>query len=538
LKLTDAVPAPKIASTRIDVPADEKVGQVESALPGIPEACDVNRSTLDQFMHPRFSRRTALQAGSIGLLGLGLNDLSALRAAGETVDAPASFGRAKACIYIFLSGGLAQHESFDLKPAAPAEIRGEFTPIATRSPGIEICEHLPGLAKCSGDWSIVRSLTHSTNDHTRGHYFMLTGRSEVPPGFVGDRQPRPGDWPSIASIAADAARRTLTAAAAPNNLPPAIVLPERLVHWSGGTIPGAYGGQMGAHRDPFFIEASPYGNPFWCGAYPEFTFPKLSKDPPKSADARIYRAPNLTLPEGLNSDRLEARLKLLHAIDTQRHALEASASALGYDRHREAAVGLLADPGVRDAFDVTRADDATQLRYGRNSFGWSLLMACRLVRAGVNLVQVNLGNNETWDTHGDAFPLLKNKLLPPTDRALSALLEDLRAEGLLDSTLIVMAGEFGRTPKLSTLPASFSGPGRDHWGAVQSVFFAGGGIRGGTVIGSSDRDGAYPAASPQKPENMAATIYHALGIPPTAAWHDSQDRPHRIYESEPIAGLV
>ncbi|MGH7191994.1 MAG: DUF1501 domain-containing protein, partial [Candidatus Saccharimonadales bacterium] len=150
---------------------------------------------------------------------------------------------------------------------------------------------------------------------------------------------------------------------------------------------------------------------------------------------------------------------------------------------------------------------------------------------------VNLGNNETWDTHGEAFPHLKDKLLPPTDRALSALLDDLQAAGLLSSTLIVMAGEFGRTPRVTHLPQHYKLPGRDHWGAVQTVFFAGGGVRGGTVVGSSDKIGAFPAAQPQTPENMAATIYRALGIPPLAVFHDALDRPHAIYHGEPIAGL-
>jgi hypothetical protein len=199
---------------------------------------------------------------------------------------------------------------------------------------------------------------------------------------------------------------------------------------------------------------------------------------------------------------------------------------------------LLSGTKVRRAFDETNADRRTQERYGRNSFGWSLLMAFRLVEAGVNMIQVNLGNNETWDMHGDIFPRLKDKLFPPTDRALCALIDDLHESGLLDSTLIVMGSEFGRTPKLSTLADSYGGPGRDHWGAVQSVFFAGGGIRGGTVIGSSDRLGAYPASSPQRPENMAATIYHALGIPPTAMWHDAVDRPHHVYHGGPIPGLL
>src|SRR5262249_31511172 len=159
---------------------------------------------------------------------------------------------------------------------------------------------------------------------------------------------------------------------------------------------------------------------------------------------------------------------------------------------RQAAISMLVDRRVRNALDVTRAPQAVQDRYGRNAFGWSLLMARRLVEAGVNLVQVNLGNNETWDTHGNAFPHLKEKLFPPTDQALSALLDDLHVTGLLESTLIVMAGEFGRTPKISTLPQFYKLPGRDHWGAVQTVFFAGGGVRGGTVIGSSDRIGGFP----------------------------------------------
>ena len=475
--------------------------------------------------HPRISRRTAIQAGAVSLLGLGMNHLSALRAA-----EPA--GRARSCIYIFLSGGLAQHESFDLKPDAPGAVRGEFRPAATRTPGMQICEHLPGLAERSQHWAIVRSLTHPTNGHTLGHFYMLTGRTTHPPGFRDERETRPGHWPSIASV--------VGAAVPPrnNNLPPAIVLPERLVHWSGGVLPGAYGGLMGRRHDPMFIEASPYGNPMWRGAYPEFTFPNSSRTPPTTPDTRVFQAPNITLAPGMTSGRLNGRLDLLRQVDQQRQTLERSATTQSFDEHRQSAISLLADPRVRRAFDVTNADVRVQERYGRNSFGWSLLMAFRLVEAGVNMVQVNLGNNETWDMHGDIFPRLRDKLFPPTDRALCALIDDLRSTGLFDSTMIVMAGEFGRTPRLSTLPDSYGGPGRDHWGAVQSVFFAGGGIRGGTVIGSSDRIGAYPANSPQTPESMAATIYHALGIPSSAMWHDTIDRPHHVYYGQPIAGLI
>lgn len=489
----------------------------------------MNRSNLALPQHPRISRRAAVQAGAIGLVGLGSNHLAALR---EATASPTARPKAQSCIYIFLSGGLAQHESFDLKPNAPAEIRGEFSPIATATPGVDICEHLPRLAARSNQWSLVRSLGHWSNSHTDGHFMMLTGRSDLPPGFGFTSEPKSTDWPSIASMAG------YNTPPRSHNLPPAVVLPERLVHWSGRVLPGAYAGQMGRRREPWFIEASPYGNPFWRGAYPEYTFANETKKPPATPDDRVYQAPNLSLPQGFSGERFANRLEMLADVDRQRAYLERAAEIEKFDGHRQSAISLLADAKARRAVDVTHAESDVQDRYGRNSFGWSLLMAYRLVEAGVNLVQVNLGNNETWDTHGDAFPRLKDKLFPPTDKALSALLDDLSTTGLLDSTMVVMAGEFGRTPKISTLPQSFGGPGRDHWGAVQTVFFAGGGIRGGTVVGSSDKDGAHPATARQKPENMAATIYHLLGIPSTAVWHDDLDRPYPIYHGEPIAGLL
>lgn len=477
--------------------------------------------------HPRLPRRAAIQAGAVGLLGLGGNHLAALRAAAAPDGSvPGSRPKARACIFIFLSGGLAQHDSFDPKPQAPDMVRGEFQPIATRTPGIQICEHLPLLAQRSHLWALCRSLTHPSNDHSLGHCIMLTGRSQAPPAFNAN-QPQATDWPSIAAIAGDV---TPTRS---DNLPPAVALPERLIHNSGRVIPGQFAGQMGPRRDPWFIDASPFHARAY-GAFPEYSFDHQTRGIP---DNRVFQAPNLSLPEGLALGRFGGRLGLLAEIERQRRQLEQSAVTEDFDRYRQAAISLLADEEVRRAFDVTKADDKAQDRYGRNSFGWSLLMARRLVEAGVNLVQVNLGNNESWDTHGEAFPHLKDKLLPPTDKALSALLDDLSESGMLDGTLIVMAGEFGRTPKLSHLSNFYKKPGRDHWGAVQSVFFAGGGVKGATVIGSSDKLGAFPATQPQKPENMAATIYSALGIPEVAVWHDDLDRPHPIYHGEPIAGL-
>jgi len=475
--------------------------------------------------HPRPSRRRALQAGAIGLLGLGMNHVQALRAspAVESGRLPAGEGKARSVIYIFLSGGLGQHDSFDMKPEAPAEIRGEFRPIDTNTPGLQICEHLPQLAQCSHLWALCRSLTHPSNDHSAGHHIMLTGRTPLPPGF-NPSVPMPSDWPSIAAVAG--------AVTVPrNNLPPAVVLPEKLIHYSRRVIPGQFAGTMGSRRDPWFIEASPY-NALGYGAYPEYEFDHQER--PNMPRRSAFQAPNLSLPEGFGSGRLDNRVELLRLVDRQRSDLDRFASIEQFDRYRQGAISLLVDRRVREAIDVTAAPAEVQERYGKNSFGWSLLMARRLVEAGVNLVQVNLGNNETWDTHGEAFPHLKELLFPPTDKALSALLDDLDESGLLESTLIVMAGEFGRTPKVSHLPQFYKLPGRDHWGAVQTVFFAGGGIRGGTVVGSSDKIGAYPAISPQTPENMAATIYHALGLPDTVAWYDDLNRPHHIYYGDPI----
>jgi uncharacterized protein (DUF1501 family) len=467
--------------------------------------------------HPTFTRRTAIQAGTVGLLGLGLEHLAPLRAAGNKPSA------AKSVIYIFLSGGLAQHESFDPKPDAPDGIRGEFASIPTRTPGVRITEHLPRLAALSDRWALVRSLTHKSNDHSLGHHIMLTGRSDTPAGF-NPSAPSPTDHPSIAAIAG-------AVTTARNNLPPAIVLPERLIHFSGRVIPGQFAGVMGRHRDPWFLEASLY-EPKAYGAYPQYEFDHQQRS--YSPKRKAFVLPDLSLPEGVDGDRFGGRLGILRAIDAQRKSLDVAASAGGFSRSRADAVSLLTDGRVRKVFDLNRADPKDLDRYGRNAFGWSLLMAARLVEAGVNLVQVNLGNNESWDTHGNAFPHLKDKLLPPTDRALAALIVDLDQRGLLDTTLIVMAGEFGRTPKISTLTQHYKGPGRDHWGSVQSAFLAGGGVRGGTVVGSSDKTGGYPATDPQSPENFAATIYSALGLPKTAAWHDATGRPHHLYQGDPM----
>lgn len=483
-----------------------------------------------------FSRRQALQAGAIGLLGIGAEHLGQLQAlaaeksaqqnSAGSGEARRASGKAKSVVYIFLSGGLAQHESFDMKPGAPLEFRGEFNPISTSADGVQICEHLPLLARKAHKYALVRSMTHGSNDHSAAHHIMLTGRSDLPVGFDRNKA-KEADWPSMVALAGALLPRV-------NNLPPALMLPDKLQHRDGRFIPGQFAGQMGKKHNPWILEMSPY-HPLHYGAYPDYLF---HHERGKETDSNLrFMPPHLALPEGLTQERVLNRLALRESVEAQTRALSRAIEDAGFDQYRQAAVSLLTGRGVREAFDLDRVPAPQLERYGNNSFGWSLLIARRLLESGVRLVQVNLGNNESWDTHQAAFPNLKNFLLPPMDRAVSAFLEDLDASGLLPETLVVMGSEFGRTPKISKLPSAKL-PGRDHWGAAQTVLLAGGGVRGGTILGATDAKGAYPVSDPQTPENLAATIYDALGLPPTLEWHDPLQRPYALYTGSPIRGLM
>jgi hypothetical protein len=476
----------------------------------------MTHTIVGKLRHPVFSRRDLLQAGAVGLMGLSLTDLKA---------APAQ-GPPKSVIYLFLSGGLSQHESFDPKPDAPDNVRGEFAPVRTRTPGVLISEHLPRLAARSSQWALVRSLSHGSNDHSLGHHIMLTGRSEAPPRF-NPSQPQPDDFPAIAAVAGGVLGQRV-------GLPPAAVLPFTLVHDTGRVIPGQFAGQMGVRHEPWLVQAA-HQCPRY-GACPNCF--DHQRRPGRHALTPIFQTPNLRLPEGLSEARFTRRRGLLEVIERQQRGLDRVAATSSLDQSRATAWSLLTSGRVRAAFDLDRERPEVLDAYGRNLFGWSCLLARRLVEVGVRLVQVNLGRNETWDTHGNMFPHLKDNLLPPMDRCVSALLDDLEARGLLDTTLIVMAGEFGRTPRISTLPQFYALPGRDHWGAVQTVFLAGGGVRGGTVIGASDHLGAFPRDARQTPENLAATIYDTLGIDRHAAWQDATGRPFHVYHAEPIRGLT
>jgi hypothetical protein len=376
--------------------------------------------------------------------------------------------------------------------------------------------------------------------HGPACHALLTGRTKLPPGSPAGcgAPPTPNDWPSIAAqVNATVQGR--------NNLPPAIVFPAG--HPSLGLRPGQSAGRMGTKRDPWFVQpctSATYGclpGGFTWQSSPEkgeFVVPYRHTDPD------FFRAPSLTLPQGVGPDRLDARRKLLATVEQQRRDLDQLAGAGKFDRYREQAAALLTGRETRQAlFDVAGAPAREQDRYGRNEWGWLLLLARRLVEAGVSLVQVTLDRNGGWDTHRDNFGLLKDHLFPPFDRALSALLEDLHDRGLLGETLVVVASEFGRSPRIVRHEQGKSRPGRDHWAKVQTILLAGGGVQGGRVVGSSDRTGAAPASEPQTPENFGATLYRALGIPRTAVWYAREDeefrlRPQPLYEGAPIPGLV
>ncbi len=473
----------------------------------------------------KHSRRAAIRAGAVGLMGLGLAEFNALRAAAGQ-DPSAAPPKARSVIYIFLSGGLSQIDSFDMKPEAKKEIRGAFKPIPTATEGVQVCEHLPLLAKRSQAWSICRSMTHPFNEHSEGHMVMLSGRSDLPPSFNLNK-PKESDWPAIGAIANQLVKPR-------GVMPSSVALPERLIHRTGRVIPGQFGGVMGNHTSPWFLEASTFNSKSY-GAYPEYTFHHEKGTQKRSNDN--FTIPQLSLSEDLSRTRLRRRMEVLESINAQQQSLQGASSVREFRRYHDLALGLLGDPKTRNAFDITDTDAATLERYGKNSFGWSLLTARKLVEAGVNLVQVNLGNNETWDTHVNAFPNLEKYLFPPMDRAVSALLDDLGERGLLEETLVVMAGEFGRTPKIFSIGKG-KPPGRDHWGAVQTVWFAGGGVQGGRIIGSSDAEGGQPKDHPQKPENMAATMFEALGIPRDLHWMERRGRPHPVYSADAIPGLL
>lgn len=457
------------------------------------------------------SRRTVLQAGSTGLLG---SSLSRLAGAG------ASGGQAKSVLFVFLTGGLSHQDSFDMKPNAPSDVRGEFFPISTATPGLQICEHLPLLAERTDQYALVRSVATESSGHEIACHMLLTGRLDLPPGFNPREAPAPNEWPSLLSQVTYALRNN-------TGLPPAVVLPQPSVNEAARVRPGQYAGRLGARWEAWHVDIAAkcsLGN----GACPNCF--RFDDDHFDHGSPTVFDTPMLTLPEG-GRLRLNDRVGLLSTIEKQQRSLERDAEVNRLDLSRQQAVSVLADPETRHAFDVENADPKLIERYGHNKFGLSLLMGKRLIEAGVNLVQVNLGKNSSWDTHRRNFINLKRNLFPYFDRGISALLDDLKQSGLLDETLVVVTGEFGRTPKIN------KDAGRDHWGPVMTSLFAGGGVKGGHVIGATDAIAAYPVEDKVTVENIAGTMFSALGIPRHLEWHDVDGRPYSMYRAEPIHEL-
>jgi hypothetical protein len=418
----------------------------------------------------------------------------------------------RACIAIFYYGGPSQLETFDLKPDAPAEIRGEFRPIATSVPGIHISEHLPMMARAMHKVAVIRSMHHGNHLHDPAAIQTFTGR--LPP--QGDRElfsPEPQQFPSWGGTVSYMLRgRGLAVAHA--------ALP--FTFHNVVDVPCQGGGFLGTAYDPFRVEVDP--------------------------DARTYRAELLSRPEGLGPERQILRRGLLDAIDGWTEAPHALRMRQNYEK----AYRLLASDTLRRALDV-RGEDPRLLErygsadgssspgstngaengYGRNMRGRNLLLARRLVEAGIPFVNVYdfRQQGQNWDTHAKNFAQHRDFLLPPMDRSLSALIDDLDARGLLDSTLVIGLGEFGRTPKIN------KDAGRDHWPECYSVILAGGGVRGGTIVGSSDRFAAYPASDPVTPADLAATIFWRFGLDPASEMRDAQNRPFKLADGEPIAAL-
>ncbi|MSR59703.1 MAG: DUF1501 domain-containing protein [Planctomycetaceae bacterium] len=458
------------------------------------------------------SRREWLCAGGLSTLGLGLP----LLFAGQSVGAPLtgattrpSFGRAKSCIVLFLFGAPAHQDLWDLKPHSPVEVRGEFQPIPTSVPDLFVGEHIPRLAQRADQFALIRSVTHPDNTHTVAMHYMLSGIRHARPAT--NPQNAPDDFPCYGSVmnyvAARGDRRhdNDTMARHASGLPTAVSLnaPANQVSANNHIFPGFFAGFLGKAHDPLFVS--------------------------QNSDAADFRP----LPAVENPDRLAARRSLLAVVERGTEALERSAAVFGLDREYLRAFQVLTAPGVRRAFDL--ADEPVGLRdaYGRTPFGQGCLLARRLVEQGVSLVTVNWQRDDAfWDTHKNNFSEMKNKLCPNLDQGLAALLDDLGQRGLLDETLVVALGEFGRTPQIN------AAAGRDHWAACNTVVLAGAGIPGGAVYGASDRIAAYPAADPVTPQDLAATIYHLLGLDPHLALRDFQDRPYALSSGEPVSALL
>ena len=438
------------------------------------------------------SRRSLLKIGGLGLLGLNMPSL--LRAAEQPRQLPV---RAKRVIFLFQWGGPSHLDTFDMKPEAPAEIRGPLRPISSVVPGLPVCEHFPEMAKRMDRVTLIRSMTHNMKNHNSAGYYALTGHA--PPSDDQRLRDSLDLWPGYGSV---------VDALAPNRgeMPTYVSYPYTIA--DGSVTPGQHASFLGKRHDPFFFQDDP--------------------------NEPGFRLPELSLPDDLELGRMRRRRELQRLVDSQARLLERSVAARGFDEYYEKAIDMLTSDRVRAAFDLEAEPESLRERYGRTTYGQSCLLARRLVEAGVKFVTVyfsrSIGgrrvNDGGWDTHGfddtRMYKIVDKYQHPITDQTLPTLLDDLEDRGLLEDTLVLWMGEFGRTPKIN------KNESRDHWPQCYTALLAGGGVKRGYVHGASDANGMFPDKHPVRPEDLAATLYTLMGIDPDTEVHDRADRPLMI----------
>ncbi|MEY3173958.1 MAG: hypothetical protein RLZZ436_1872 [Planctomycetota bacterium] len=444
----------------------------------------------------QMARRHLLQVGCSSAFALGMHGLSrgstGTARAAAVVPPPAA--RAKSLVMVFCTGAVSHHDTFDMKPNAALEIRGEFQPIATSVAGLQICEHLPRLAARAHRYTLLRTLSHGDNNHLMSTHHVLTGHLQ--PGGFFDKVASRDDWPCYSAGCEFLRPRS-------DGIPSGVNLPTFLMS-APLTWPGQHAGFLGPKYDPWQIVGDP--------------------------NSRDFRVDALTLAQDLDHARLSQRQSLLQSLNQSETPVAGTASGRLAEDQR-LAFTMLSSGKLTQAFELQREQDAVRDRYGRHAFGQSLLLARRLVEAGVPIIQANMGPVQNWDNHGAIFPTLRDRLLPPLDQAVAALLDDLEERSLLNDTMVIVIGEFGRTPKIN------KDGGRDHWGPCFTGLFAGGGVVPGQVIGSTDEIGAWPDSTPWSPDDLGATVYSALGIDPHAVVRDRLNRPVHLNQGTVITPL-
>jgi hypothetical protein len=450
------------------------------------------------------SRRRAISVGGLGMLGLTIPRL--LKAA-ESHKSNAPPVKAKSVVFLYQFGGPSHVETFDMKPDAPDGIRSHFGTIASSLPGLRVCEHLPETAKVMDKVTLIRSMQHNMKNHNSASYYALTGKA--PP--VDDIRLRDSLdlFPAYGSVVDRLSPLK-------SGLPTFVAYPH--VIRDGAITPGQHASFLGKAHDPLLVTEDP--------------------------NDRNFKLPQLSLPENLNPDRLASRRAMQQLINEQTRLLDYSAEAQGLNAYYDRALSMLNSTKVREAFDLSQEPEAVREAYGRSTYGQSCLLARRLVEAGVKFINVyfssNIGGQKFdsggWDTHGfnntRMYPILKSWQLPMTEHTLPVFLNDLDERGLLDETLVVWMGEFGRTPKIN------DNISRDHWPQCYTVLLAGGGVKRGHIYGASDKHGAYPDRDPVRPDDLAATMFHLLGINHETEVYDTLNRPHPIAAGKPIYDVM